>query len=118
MTTTLIAGGTVVTTDGTFLAEVLIDGERIAALGAPGSEITETWRRGADEVHDATGRLVLPGGIDVHTHMEMPFGGTSSHDTFQTGTTAAAWGGTTTIVDFAVQPKGGSLGATLDRWHE
>jgi dihydropyrimidinase len=61
---------------------------------------------------------VLPGGIDVHTHMEMPFGGTFSHDTFETGTTAAAWGGTTTIVDFAVQRKGGTLGETLEKWHE
>jgi dihydropyrimidinase len=69
-------------------------------------------------VIDAAGRYVLPGGIDVHTHMEMPFGGTQSNDTFATGTTAAAWGGTTTIVDFAVQPKGQSLLSTLDRWHE
>jgi dihydropyrimidinase len=118
MTRTLIAGGTVVTTDGTFEAEVLIDGERIVALGAPDSEVAQTWRRGADQVVDATGRLVLPGGIDVHTHMEMPFGGTSSHDTFETGTIAAAWGGTTTIVDFAVQRKGGSLGTALETWHE
>ena len=60
---------------------------------------------------------MLPGGIDVHTHMEMPFGGTFSVDTFETGTRAAAWGGTTTIVDFAVQAKGTSLLATLDKWH-
>ena len=55
---------------------------------------------------DAAGRYVLPGGIDVHTHLEMPFGGTFSADTFETGTRAAAWGGTTTIIDFAVQAKG------------
>jgi dihydropyrimidinase len=118
VTRTLIAGGTVVTTDGTFDADVLIEGERIVALGAPDAEVAQTWRRSAEQVLDASGRLVLPGGIDVHTHMEMPFGGTSSHDTFETGTTAAAWGGTTTIVDFAVQRKGGSLGAALEGWHE
>ena len=71
----------------------------------------------ADQVIDATGKYVLPGGIDVHTHMEMPFGGTFSADTFETGTRAAAWGGTTTIIDFAVQAKGTSLLATLDKWH-
>jgi dihydropyrimidinase len=98
-------------------AEVLIDGERIAAIGLPGSEVVASWRDGADRVIDASGKLVLPGGIDVHTHMEMPFGGTASHDTFETGTTGAAWGGTTTIVDFAIQTKGGSLGDALERWH-
>jgi dihydropyrimidinase len=117
MTRTLITGGTVVSTEGTFDADVLIDGEKIVALGAPDSEVAQTWRRGADEVLDASGRLVLPGGIDVHTHMEMPFGGTASHDTFETGTTAAAWGGTTTIIDFAIQQKGSSLGEGLERWH-
>ncbi len=60
---------------------------------------------------------MIPGGIDAHTHMEMPFGGTFSADTFATGTVAAAWGGTTTIIDFAVQAKGTSLLATLDKWH-
>ena len=72
----------------------------------------------ADAEIDATGKYVLPGGIDAHTHMEMPFGGTPSVDTFDTGTTAAAWGGTTTIIDFAVQAKGTSLLSTLDKWHE
>ena len=72
----------------------------------------------ADVLIDAIGKYVIPGGIDGHTHMEMPFGGTFSADTFETGTKAAAWGGTTTIVDFAVQAKGTSLLATLDKWHE
>ncbi|HLI00684.1 MAG TPA: dihydropyrimidinase [Acidimicrobiales bacterium] len=117
MTRTLIAGGTVVSTDGSLDADVLIDGERIVAIGDPDAEVTQSWRRGADEVIDASGRLVIPGGIDVHTHMEMPFGGTQAHDTFETGTRAAAWGGTTTIVDFAIQRKGGSLGAALEEWH-
>ena len=71
----------------------------------------------ADETIDATGRYVIPGGIDVHTHMELPFGGTFAKDTFETGTRAAAFGGTTSIVDFAVQGKGQSLREGLDAWH-
>lgn len=108
----LIKGGTVVSATGAVAADVLVDGEVIAAVAAPGT-LSEV-----DEVIDATGKYVLPGGIDVHTHMEMPFGGTSSADTFETGTIAAAFGGTTTIVDFAVQAKGTSLLGTLDKWHE
>ena len=111
---TLISGGTVVTASGTLDADVLVDGERIAAVLARDPDAAAP---AADRVIDATGRYVLPGGIDVHTHMEMPFGGTFSADTFETGTRAAAWGGTTTIVDFAVQAKGTSLLATLDQWH-
>ncbi|MGW5051272.1 dihydropyrimidinase [Actinokineospora sp. NPDC004072] len=108
---TLIRGGTVVNPGGPFPADVLVDGEKIAALAAPGVPTA------ADAVIDATGRYVLPGGVDAHTHMEMPFGGTSSSDTFATGTAAAAWGGTTTVIDFAVQAKGTSLLAALDTWH-
>jgi len=114
----LIAGGTVVTAEGTLEADVLVEGEKIAAVlargagGLPGT----TWPL-ADETIDATGKYVIPGGIDAHTHMEMPFGGTFSVDTFETGTRAAAFGGTTTIIDFAVQAKGTSLLATLDKWH-
>ncbi|WP_433272970.1 dihydropyrimidinase [Actinosynnema sp. CS-041913] len=107
----LIKGGLVVNATGAVPADVLVDGERIAALLAPGFPLD------ADEVVDATGKYVIPGGIDAHTHMEMPFGGTFSADTFATGTTAAAWGGTTTIIDFAVQAKGTSLLSTLDKWH-
>jgi len=108
----LISGGTVITASGPFPADVLVSGETIEAVLAPGAT-----RPAVDTVLDATGKYVLPGGIDAHTHMEMPFGGTFSHDTFSTGTTAAAWGGTTTIVDFAVQAKGTSLLSTLDKWH-
>jgi dihydropyrimidinase len=109
---TLIRNGTVVNAGGAMAADVLVDGETIAAVSAPGTFDT------ADTVIDAAGKYVLPGGIDAHTHMEMPFGGTFSADTFATGTTAAAWGGTTTIIDFAVQAKGTSLLATMDKWHE
>ena len=105
---TLIRGGTVVTAADMAAADVLIEGERIAAIG--------TGFGDADAVIDATGRYVMPGGIDVHTHMELPLAGTVASDDFATGTAAAAWGGTTTIVDFAVQDRGESLSAGLDRW--
>jgi dihydropyrimidinase len=110
----LITGGTVVGAEGTHEADVLIEGEQIAALLTPDASADVS----VDEVIDATDMYVIPGGIDAHTHMEMPFGGTSSIDTFETGTRAAAWGGTTTIIDFAVQAKGTGLLATLDKWHE
>jgi dihydropyrimidinase len=115
--TILITGGTVITATGPVSADVLVQGERVAALGQPGSAAAAAWAGSAGQVLDAAGKYVLPGGIDGHTHMEMPFGGTHSSDTFETGTRAAAWGGTTTIVDFAVQPKGGSLLGALDAWH-
>jgi len=113
---TLISGGTVVSPTGTQAADVLVDDERIVALAAPGSDIATGFAEGARRV-DASGRLVLPGALDVHTHMEMPFGGTRSTDTFATGTRAAAWGGTTTIVDFAIQRKGETLRSGLDALH-
>ncbi len=114
---TLISGGTVVNAAGPFGADVLVDGETIAGLAAPGSATSASWRDGADRVIDATGKFVIPGAIDGHTHMEMPFGGTQSADTFESGTRAAAFGGTTTIIDFAIQSKGSSLRAGLDKWH-
>ncbi len=109
---TLITNGTIVTADGSYPADVLIDGETIAAIGAGLAGMAEV-----DETIDATGRYVIPGGIDVHTHMELPFGGTAAKDTFETGTRAAAFGGTTSIVDFAVQSRGASLREGLDTWH-
>ena len=109
---TLIANGTVVTAEGSYPADVLVDGEEIAQVGA-----SLAGSAAVDETIDATGRYVIPGGIDVHTHMELPFGGTFAKDTFETGTRAAAFGGTTTIVDFAVQSRGKSLREGLDAWH-
>ncbi|MFE9423740.1 dihydropyrimidinase [Kitasatospora sp. NPDC006697] len=115
MTRTLIKGGLVITAADEIHADVLIEGDRIVALAATGSDAAEAWT--AETVIDATDQYVIPGGVDAHTHMELPFGGTAASDTFETGTRAAAWGGTTTIVDFAVQPRGGSLRAGLDAWH-
>jgi dihydropyrimidinase len=111
---TLIRGGVVVNATGPQQADVLIDGEKIAAVLAP----TVSGELAADEIIDAAGLYVIPGGIDVHTHMEMPFGGTMTSDSFETGTAAAAWGGTTTIVDFAIQTPGEAVPDCLDRWHE
>ena len=116
MTRTLISGGTVVSPSGRSGFDVLIDGETIAALLAPGQ--VEAQGITADKVIDATGNYVIPGGIDVHTHMELPFGGTNASDTFETGTTAAAWGGVTTIVDCAVQRTGENVQDGLAAWHE
>jgi dihydropyrimidinase len=116
--TLLIKNGTVVSPTGRSLVDVLIDGERIAALVEPGSVLSAGIEQSAERVIDATGKYVVPGGVDVHTHMELPFGGTAASDTFETGTRAAAWGGTTTIVDFAVQKTGERVQDGLDTWHE
>ncbi|HEY1973888.1 MAG TPA: amidohydrolase family protein, partial [Pseudonocardia sp.] len=113
MSTTLIRGGLVISATEEIAADVLVDGERIVGLVASDSGLS----KGADRVIDATGKYVIPGGVDAHTHMEMPFGGTYASDTFETGTRAAAWGGTTTIVDFAIQSVGKSLREGLDAWH-
>ena len=114
--TVLISGGTVVSSTGSSLQDVLVDGERIVALLAPGSSVLGSVT--ADTTIDATGKYVIPGGIDAHTHMEMPFGGTQASDTFETGTRAAAWGGTTTIVDFVVQAHGQRVQDQVALWHE
>ena len=113
---TLIRGGSVVTPQGIQAMDVLVDGETIAALLAPGST-SEAMAGSVDRVIDAAGKYVVPGGIDAHTHMELPFGGTFASDTFETGTRAAAWGGTTTIIDFAVQRYGERVQDGLAAWH-
>ncbi|MGF1617088.1 MAG: dihydropyrimidinase [Acidimicrobiia bacterium] len=110
MGNTLIKGGTVITATEKMEADVLIDGGKVVALLGRDHSVE------AGETIDASGKYVMPGGIDVHTHMELPFGGTFAADTFETGTRAAAWGGTTTIVDFAVQTKGESAMAGFEAW--
>jgi len=118
MTTTLITGGTVVSATGRGAADVLIDGEKIVGVLAPGSVLLGTdLAESADTVIDATGKYVIPGGIDAHTHFELPFGGTEASDTFESGTRAAAWGGTTTVIDFAVQTTGTKIQDGLAKWH-
>ncbi|MFF2084298.1 dihydropyrimidinase [Nocardia sp. NPDC058176] len=116
---TFIHGGTVVSATGSQLLDVLIEDETIVAVLQPGSTaLGADLAAGADTVIDATGKYVIPGGVDGHTHMQLPFGGTEASDTFETGTRAAAWGGTTTIVDFAVQKPGQRVQDTLAEWHE
>lgn len=105
----LIKGGTVVNARATVRADVLIDGEKIVTV----SELIDA---GGHEVVDAAGLLVMPGGIDVHTHLDMPFGGTTSADDYFTGTRAAAVGGTTTVIDFALQSRGHTLAEALATW--
>jgi dihydropyrimidinase len=116
---TLITGGTVVGPTGRIAADVLVDGETVAAVLAPGQAATlGVSADTVDAVIDATGKYVVPGGVDVHTHMQMPVGDIETADTFETGTVAAAWGGVTTIVDFAEQQAGGNVHDGLAAWHE
>src|SRR5438876_4919372 len=107
---TLIKNGHVITATDNYHADLLIEGETVSVIGAK-------LDMEADVVIDAASKLVIPGGLDPHTHMELPFGGTTAADDFRTGTIAAAHGGTTTIIDFAVQYKGQSLIEGVDNWH-
>src|SRR6187397_1498080 len=108
---TLIKNGTVVTAVDQYRGDVLVEDEKISLIGT-------SLDIQADKTIDASGKYVLPGGIDVHTHLDMPFGGTTSADDFETGTRAAAFGGTTSIVDFAIQYRGQTLRHALDDWRK
>lgn len=113
----LVVDGTVISSDGCIQADVLISGEKIEAVIDSRSALAESLRSSVDiELINAAERYVVPGGVDVHTHMELPFGSTFASDTFETGTRAAAWGGTTTIIDFATQGKGEDVRSCLDIW--
>ena len=107
----LIRNGTILNASDIYRGDIFIDGDKVTTIG---SSLTMP----ADRTIDASGRYVLPGGIDVHTHLDMPFGGTTSADDFESGTTAAAFGGTTSIVDFAIQYRGQSLREALDAWRK
>ncbi|PYU33000.1 MAG: dihydropyrimidinase [Acidobacteria bacterium] len=107
---TVIKNGTVVTATDTYASDIGIAGGKIAAIAQ------SLAAENAGKVIDAAGLLVMPGGIDVHTHLDMPFGGTTSSDDFQTGTIAAAHGGTTTLIDFAIQYKGQTLRQAFEGW--
>src|SRR5881392_1299186 len=106
----IIRNATVVTATDTYRADVGISGDRVTAIA------TQLPTENAGRIIDATSLLLIPGGIDVHTHLDMPFGGTTSADDFETGTRAAAFGGTTTLIDFAIQYKGQSLRTAFDTW--
>jgi dihydropyrimidinase len=110
---TLVSGGTLVTAVDTYVADVAIQDGKIAAVFLPDHAPPGPY----DTTIDARGMYVMPGGIDAHTHLDMPFGGTTSSDDFETGTLAAAYGGTTSLVDFAIQKKGEALRTGLDTWH-
>jgi len=110
---TLITNGHVITATDDYKGDMLIEGGQIAALGAPGAFASAQ----CDAVVDAQGKYVFPGAIDVHTHMELPLPATVASDDFETGTIAAACGGTTTILDFANQQRGHTLDEALQSWH-
>jgi dihydropyrimidinase len=107
---TLIKNGSIVTAVDHYVGDILIEDESVSLIGRKLDML-------ADRVIDASEKLVIPGGVDPHTHMEFPFGGTTASDDFRTGTIAAAHGGTTTIIDFAIQYKGESLTQAIDNWH-
>src|SRR5215831_14394399 len=110
---TVITNGHVITATDDFHGDILIEGEQISAIGAPGTyDITNS-----DSVLDAQGKFVFPGAIDVHTHMELPLPTTVASDNFESGAIAAACGGTTCILDFANQQRGHSLAEALQSWH-
>src|SRR5450756_2302857 len=108
----LITNGRIITASDDYVADVYCDSGTIMAIGKD----LPSHRFQAERTIDATGQYVMPGGIDVHTHLDMPFGGTTSTDDFETGTIAAAFGGTTCLVDFAIQYRGQTMRHALDEW--
>ena len=107
----LIKNGHIFTAVDSYVADILVDDGKIRTIGI---DLTAD----AEKTIDATGKYVIPGGIDPHTHLDFPFGGTVSSDDFSTGTIAAAVGGTTSIVDFVVQQRGQALAEALEIWHQ
>src|SRR5687768_9235743 len=107
----IIKNGTIATAADTYQADILIENEKIAMIGK------DLSAEGA-EIIDAKGAYIFPGGIDPHTHLDMPFGGTTTKDDYETGTIAAAYGGTTTIIDFCLTEKGVPLKKAIETWHE
>ncbi|QPC83831.1 dihydropyrimidinase [Phototrophicus methaneseepsis] len=108
---TLFKNGTIVTASDEVVGDILVEGEVITLIG-------QSLDSDGHDVVDCTGKYILPGGIDVHTHLDLPFGGTISNDDFDTGHKAAAFGGTTTHIDFVIQPIGGSLADGLKTWRQ
>src|SRR2546423_3684970 len=105
----LIKGGRILTAADDYVGDVYVEGERISLIG-------ESLDVQADKVIDAAGKYLLPGCVDPHTHLDMPFGGTTTIDDVESGQTAAAFGGTTCHVDFIIQPPGQTFGAAFDEW--
>src|SRR4029434_2252041 len=105
----LIRGARVITAADDYVGDVFVEDERISLIG-------ESLDLDADKVLDASGKYVLPGGVDPHTHLDMPFGGTVTIDDVESGQTAAAFGGTTCHVDFVIQPQGSTFADALDEW--
>ena len=105
----LIKNGRIITASEDYLGDIFIDGETITAIGK-----NLTMR--SDQTMDATGKLIFPGGIDPHVHLDMPFMGTFSSDNYETGTLAALHGGTTMVIDFILQTQGKSLRHALEQW--
>ena len=105
----LIKNGRIITADADYVADIFIDGEAVHTIG-------KNLPVNADDIIDATGKLVFPGGIDPHVHLDMPFMGTFSSDNYETGTRAALFGGTTMVIDFILQKQGNSLRAALEEW--
>src|SRR2546427_894532 len=105
----LIKGGRIVTAADDYVADIYVEDETVTLIG-------ESLDQSADKVIDATGKYVLPGGVDPHTHLDMPFGGTVTIDDVESGKISAAFGGTTTHVDFIIQPQGMSFSAAVEEW--